>query len=211
MNQTSRPNQRVFGATVFVLAVPFFLNDIGFIAAQGAGAWLAVDYASKLAVFAAIVAFATLRRASLAGARLPPNLLSTGAATALVIVGLVALFFAIDNLGLDQGTVLQRFFPLDRAWLIVFDLTVGLALTAIAEELVFRRLFLDAFARRWSAFWLYAASSALFAAIHWSNGVGTIGGAFVAGLLLMWLTRRSGTVLPAIIAHYVVNLVLFWP
>ncbi len=58
---------------------------------------------------------------------------------------------------------------------------------------------------------LYFISAALFAAIHWSSGIGTIGGAFVTGLLLMWLTRRSGSVLPAVSAHYFINLILFWP
>lgn len=202
---------RFLGAAFVILTLPFFVNDVGFILARSAGAWISVDYASKLAVLAAIAAFAVLRRRALEGARLPDDLATIGVATIFVTAIVVALFLAIDRFGLDSGTVLQSFFPLERPWLIVFDLTVGLALTALAEELVFRRLFLDAFAKRWSPPALYLVSSTLFAAIHWSNGVGTIGGAFIAGVMLMWLTRRSGTVLPAIVAHFAINLVLFWP
>jgi len=94
---------------------------------------------------------------------------------------------------------------------VVFDLTVGLALTAVAEELVFRRLYLDAFGARLSPLPLYVLSAAVFAAVHWSIGLGTVAGTFVVGLMLLWLTRRTGSVLPAIAAHYVINLVLFWP
>jgi len=54
-------------------------------------------------------------------------------------------------------------------------------------------------------------SAAVFAAVHWSIGLGTVAGTFVVGLMLLWLTRRTGSVLPAIGAHYVINLVLFWP
>lgn len=211
MNPVPRQNERTLGVAFLLLTLPFFLNDIGFIVATSAGEWIAVDYSSKLVVVVAIAAFAVLRSAALEGARLPTQLWLTGAMTAAVTLALIALFFGIDRWELDAGTVLQSFFPLERAWLIVFDLTAGLALTAVAEELVFRRLFLDAFATRWSVSSLYVVSSVAFAAIHWSNGVGTIGGAFLAGIALMWLTRRSGTVLPAIIAHYAVNLVLFWP
>ncbi len=58
---------------------------------------------------------------------------------------------------------------------------------------------------------IYLLSATIFAAVHWSNGIGTIIGAGVVGVLLMWLTRAGGSLVPAIAAHFAINLVLFWP
>lgn len=197
---------------IYALAViPFFANDVGFILAENAGTWLAVDYGSKLAALAVVALAPSLRRTVQEGSGRPRAPWHAAVAAAVISVIAIALFAAIDALGLDRDTMLQAFYPLDETWLLAFDLTAGLAITAVAEELLFRRLFLDVFRKRLAVPALYGASAALFAAIHWSNGLGTMGGALLTGLMLLWLTRRCGTVLPAIAAHYVINLVLFWP
>ena len=49
-------------------------------------------------------------------------------------------------------------------------------------------------------------SAALFAAIHWGNGIGVMVLAFFAGIVLMALYRWSGSVVPPIVAHFCVNL-----
>ncbi len=193
------------------LMLVFLLNDIGFIWATNAAQWLGVDYGTKVLVIALVLAHSDARRALLRGAGWPRPiwlaLVGTIAVTAISIAGLAW----IDERGYDAATALQAFPRIDQTWLVVFDLTVGLALTAVAEELVFRRLYLDAFGARLSPLPLYVLSAAVFAAVHWSIGLGTVAGTFVVGLMLLWLTRRTGSVLPAIAAHYVINLVLFWP
>jgi membrane protease YdiL (CAAX protease family) len=210
--RATEDNSTRLPAAIYALAViPFFANDVGFILAENAGSWLTVDYGSKLAALAVVALAPTLQRAVREGSGRPRAPWRDVTATAVVSVLAIALFMAIDALGLDADTTLQAFFPLDETWLIAVDLTAGLALTAVAEELIFRRLFLDVFQKRLAVPALYGVSAALFAAIHWSNGLGTIGGAFLTGLMLLWLTRRTGTVLPAIAAHYIINLVLFWP
>lgn len=193
------------------LIAPFFLNDIGFMLAGSAPQWLAVDYVSKAIAVAAVILVPTLRRAVASGSRWPANGWFTAAGIALVTAACVAGIASLDWLGWDEAIALQTFYPIAQSWLLVFDLAIGLTLTAIAEEIVFRRLFIDTFATRLAPLGLYVVSATLFAAIHWSNGAGTIAGAFLAGLLLMWLTRRTGSVLPAVAAHYCINLILFWP
>ena len=199
-----------FGLFV-ALTVPFFVNDVGFILAGSAAQWLAIDYGSKALVLAVVVLSPVLRRAVVAGSQWPTNGWTTVAATAGVTVATVGLFTWLDRSGADRATALQVFFPIEQPWLLVVDLAAGLALTAVVEEIVFRRLFIDTFAARLTPMGLYFISAALFAAIHWSSGIGTIGGAFVTGLLLMWLTQRSWSVLPAVSAHYFINVILFWP
>lgn len=194
-----------------VLTMPFLLNDIGFIWATNAAQWLGVDYATKILVIGVIVGHPMLRQSARGSVTWPrPMLIAVVGTLAVTVVSIVGLTW-IDNQGLDAATALQAFQGIDQTWLVIFDLTVGLALTAVAEELVFRRLYLETFATILPRTSLYLVSAALFAAIHWSNGLGTVAGAFVIGLMLLWLTRRTGSLLPAIAAHYVINLVAFWP
>jgi len=194
-----------------VLTLLFGLNDVGFIWATTAAQWLGVDYVTKVLVIALIMAHPAARRAVLRGAAWPrPMWLAVIGMVAITVLSIAGLAW-IDAQGFDATTALQSFPRIDQTWLVVFDLTVGLALTAVAEELVFRRLYLDTFAARLPTLPLYVVSAGLFAAVHWSIGVGTVAGTFVIGMMLLWLTRRTGSVLPAIAAHYVINLVLFWP
>jgi len=194
-----------------LLVAPFAANDVGLILAHNAATWLAVDYGSKAAVVIAIFATPALRRALVVRCTRPSSWLRAGLLTVAITAASIALLEGLDRTGLDAATALQSFFPIEDATLLVIDLTLGLLLTALAEEAVFRGAFLDAFAARLSRGGIYLLSGILFAAIHWSNGVGTIAGAFVVGLLLMALTRASGSLLPAIAAHFAINLVLFWP
>jgi membrane protease YdiL (CAAX protease family) len=57
---------------------------------------------------------------------------------------------------------------------------------------------------------LYLVSAAIFAALHWSNGLGPVAGTFVIRLMLLWSPRQTSSILPKIAAHYFISLVLFW-
>jgi membrane protease YdiL (CAAX protease family) len=170
----TEPNSKMDRATTpvpillfAILTLVFLLNDIGFIWATNAAHWLGVDYGTKVLVIALVLAHSDARRAFLRGAGWPRPiwlaLVGTIAVTAISIAGLAW----IDEQGYDAATALQVFPRIDQTWLVVFDLTVGLALTAVAEELVFRRLYLDTFGARLSPLPLYLLSAAVFAAVHW--------------------------------------------
>ena len=51
--------------------------------------------------------------------------------------------------------------------------------------------------------------SLIFALIHWGSGVGLMVSAFFAGIALMALFLRTGSVLPGIAVHYLINLIAF--
>ena len=86
----------------------------------------------------------------------------------------------------------------------------GLGLVALNEEIVFRRCarhllqsYLD------DGYALVLATSFLFGAYHWWTGFGNIGAAVVIGGLLMMLYRRSGALWPAVLGHYLSDIVNF--
>ena len=102
--------------------------------------------------------------------------------------------------------ILFRYPKIEQPALYWIDLTFGLALTAVAEELVFRSIARDFLGRYMSStLAIVAASALIFAAIHWSHGIGAMVTALFAGAVLMALFMRTGSVVPCMIAHYAVN------
>lgn len=195
-----------------LVVLPFFLNDIGFVLARNAPEWLAADYASKIIALGLILAVPALRRLARdwGDTATPLWLLALAAVASAGLI--VAEFRGFEDRlnALWPGSVLYRFPRIESDGLRIFDLTVGLVLTAVAEELVFRRLFADIVGSFFPSEWtMVAASAVLFGAIHWSAGIGSVVGAMVAGVVLMVLMRRSGSLWPPIAAHYLTNLILF--
>jgi membrane protease YdiL (CAAX protease family) len=111
--------------------------------------------------------------------------------------------------GVLPATVLGAF-PHSRGWLHVFDDVFGLALVAFSEEIVFRRCARHVL-RRYvgDGAAMSLATAVLFGAYHWWTGLGNIAEAFVMGVLLMMLYRRSGALWPAIVAHYLTDIADF--
>jgi len=100
-------------------------------------------------------------------------------------------------------------YPVDDL-LFAIDMTIGLVLVAVSEELVFRKLARDAI-RRISRFGIVAVviSALAFASIHISNGPGDTLQAFVIGIIFMSWYVRNGRLVPLIVAHYFFNLLIF--
>lgn len=103
------------------------------------------------------------------------------------------------------------YFPsLDPGGFWLIDLTVGLALVAISEEVIFRKLFAVAWqANRLRPWSLYVVSSLAFAAIHLPRGGENTAEAFLWGLFLMYVYRRSGSLLLPVVVHYLSNVWMF--
>lgn len=196
----------------FLVVLPFFLNDIGFILATTAPEWLGADYASKLAALGLILVVPALRRLARAwgDTATPLWLLALAAVASAGLI--VAAFRGFEDAinAFWPESILYRFPRIESDGLRIFDLTAGLALTAVVEELVFRRLFADVLGPLFRSEWaMVAASALLFGAIHWSAGIGSVVCAALAGVVLMVLMRRSGSLWPPVVAHYLTNLILF--
>ena len=76
-------------------------------------------------------------------------------------------------------------------------------LAPLAEEAFFRGFVYPGLARRWGVWGGAAGSSLIFAASHGS--VGLLVPAFVSGIVLVWVNRRTGSLWPGILAHAVQN------
>jgi uncharacterized protein len=220
---TDRPAPPVRDLALFAfVAAPFFLNDFLFIASQTAAQWLAADYGSKvlaLAVLFAVPGFRAIALASFARPRAAdPAIADPRTALAWAWGMATAVLAAALIVGLDNGVAMPladalpdmalfAYPAIETPALYWFDLSAGLALTAVAEELVFRTVARDVLARLFASEAAVVVISALiFAAIHWANGVGGLVLAFIAGVVLMAVYRRTGSIVPAMVAHFLVNL-----
>jgi len=206
------PSEGKTAAAFTAVVALFFLNDLAFIEADSLGQWLAADYAFKVAALELILFLAPLRRAA-ADQKLTLLLTET---TLLVLVAgaFVISVFEIAYPLIDEAlpeTALQEMPEIRSASVCWLNMTFGLALTAIAEELVFRRLFYSVLRPFFTSSALFVlASAVLFGLIHWSGGVANVVSATIAGIALRVLMLRTGSVLPAIVAHYLINFVLFF-
>jgi membrane protease YdiL (CAAX protease family) len=172
------------------------------------GMWLVVDYTLR-AIVLLLIALSPLRSAVFRGeplrvsrVRLLTWMLGAGAAVLLLLwVG-----------DLLRGVIpYLRFghYPYTTGLLHLFDLTFGLALVAIHEELFFRRFARIAFRRLGDGFAMILATSVIFGFYHWWAGLPNILVTMVIGALLMQLYRVTGALWPAMVIHYFVDLYEF--
>ena len=179
---------------------------------------------------AALISSTGLAAAALLGAILSPDpwrqrlrLVATGATAgriALVIVGVLAVSQALDSCVALLG--LQRFGALDHinrvlagasgAWLAVLAVAVALG-PGIAEEMFFRGFMQTRLAQRFGAAAAIAVTAGCFGFIHFDLVHTPV--AAVLGVFLGWAVERTGTIVPAMVAHVVNNLIAVltarWP
>lgn len=124
------------------------------------------------------------------------------AVTVIVVMG--AISYLLSLLGIRQ-TQEQLFVPLRHATPLQFALMLGVAalLTGLVEESFFRGYVFASFYHAKGARQAYLASAFIFAAAHvnWQAFLPL----FVTGLILAFAYRRSGSIVPAIIAHAINN------
>lgn len=196
------------GFLLTILLALFYLGWAKFLAA-GSDIYL-IDYAQRALIIALGwgVLTSSPRRA------LPPitdpvwiwALVGSAAIIAADMATAGDLRQAFDNL-LFPGV---SFPPLDNEVWRAVDLTFGLALVALSEELVFRALWYRWWASRGAGVaGLYLGSSLVFALLHLPQGLADTAIAFVWGLLLMSLYRRSGSLALVVFIHFAVDLWYF--
>lgn len=199
---------------VILLVSPFYLNDFASIFIKDWRLWLFIDYAGvKFLPF--VVALWLIRSRRMRPAEFG---LTIQGMPSFFVVFLVVAFLGtiIDQNGYQLIAKLPGYSPLggmpaitSPVWNWV-DLTLGLLMVGIFEELVFRG-FMHTFIRRYTenSFAIVVISSVVFGLIHWSLGLhavlitSTIGAVF----MIAYLKTRS---LPAImLAHFAINFIDF--
>ncbi len=198
---------------LLIAALPFYLNDFSNMYVKEELLWLTIDYCLKLLPL--LYLFLLLRKGTLSKADLglvplsPKQFISWTS-------GMTALGLCLDEPGFALWSKLLPAFRLGSipigtdSSLYMLDMTVGLALVAAAEEIIFRGLAFSAFKERgYPEIRLFIVSAIIFGLIHWSQGPAAIVATAVTGSGLMLCMWRTGSVYPSIIAHFVINYLSF--
>jgi membrane protease YdiL (CAAX protease family) len=202
---------RTPGMWWFALAlVPLIASQLMRLHQHTAAGWLVWDYAGRIAALAILAAIPAARAIAYRREKRRISLLEVG----VWIAGLVLL----DRLAQWPRRLINATFPATiigkyphpTGWLNIFDLVVGLALVAVSEEIIFRRLLRNASQPYLGDGALAVLTTSLiFGAYHWWSGIGNILLATTIGILFMVMYRRSGTLWPVVLAHYLVDLIAF--
>lgn len=200
---------------ILLVIGPGFFNDLLYIDNLNYQSWLTFDYGFRIVQMLIIVSYRPFRDvifSVLRGGRLTiKGIVGAAFCVALALFGsfLSNLFF-YEMFG-GESAVLFKFPQIEHEGIRLIDLTFGLALVAISEELIYRGL-LAAWLRRYfsSTLALLIIPAIIFASIHWSHGPSSVISAFFIGIILMVLYLRTKSLLPSILAHYAINFAYFY-
>ena len=200
--------------TAILIFAPFYLNDFSNIFISDWRWWLSVDY-----IFARLFPFILICRMLLSN-RVSPEAMGIGPQSMLssiivYIVGTLAAILILQNKsfilngipGYQPLGVIPKIFHADWRW---FDLTAGLMVAGVVEELVFRA-YLYSFLRRFTdrSLHIVLISALAFGLIHWSLGFHHVIATSIIGGIYMLLYIRTRSLPALVFAHYTVNFIEF--
>ncbi|WP_320174209.1 type II CAAX endopeptidase family protein [Maridesulfovibrio sp.] len=200
-------------AILFLAALPFYLNDFNNIFIKHELLWLAIDYGAKIIPLGFL--FYLLRKGTLSRADLGLVALSMKQFI-LWTLGITTLGLCLDEPGFALWSKLLPSLRLGSIPIVtgsplyMLDMTFGLALVAISEEIIFRGLAFTALKdRSYSIPQVFLISAIIFGLIHWSQGPVAVVATAITGSGLMVCMYCTGSIYPTIIAHYVINYLSF--
>jgi len=101
---------------------------------------------------------------------------------------------------------------IDDPYLYFFDLTFGLVLVVLSEELICRKLAWQWLSRTGkSAMYVCLVSAAFFSATHWGRGFDVVFITFFIGVLYMAAYIKLGKLWPIMCAHFLNNFYVLGP
>ena len=200
-NRSCDKSDRLRGMYVACMSA-FMLNDLVYWLLAGSFAIYVADWCIRLVM----LLFLWAARHSL-----PPMPKRRGSdgMLALLAVALVAFCIACEPISarLGSGWMLFRWMPIENVYIWILDLTLGLAMVAIVEEVVSRRLALAVLpGPMWAR---VVVSSILFGMMHWGLGYGHMVETTVIGLAFATAYAWTGSLKLVIASHYAVNLLIF--
>lgn len=212
-NGTNR-NNRLYIIAFLLLVSPFYLNDFASIYVKDWRLWLFIDYAG-VKLFPFLITLWLISSKKMQASEF--GLTAQSVPSFLMIFLIVALIgTVIDQNGYQLIANIPGYSALGGmptitipAWDWV-DLTLGLLMVGIFEELIFRG-FMHTFISRYTenSFAIVVISSAAFGLIHWSLGLHAVVITSIIGAVFMTAYLRTRS-LPAIMfAHFVINFIDF--
>ena len=212
-NRKDREN-RIYILALVLLASPFYLNDLANIYVKDWRRWLFIDYAGvKLFPFLVVLWLICSKKMRPSEFGLTTQTIPSFLAVFLVVtlVGTV-----IDQNGYQLISKLPGYSPLGGMPVITspvwnwIDLTFGLLMVGIVEELIFRgymHTFIDRYIK--SSFAVVVISSVAFSLIHWSLGLRAILITSIIGAVFMIAYIRTRSLPAIMLAHFAVNFIDF--
>jgi len=213
-NPESENNHMLYLIALILLAAPFYLNDFANIFVKSWQCWLFIDYVG-VKLFPFLVVLWLIR-----SGRMAPSEFGFSPQSALSFLAVFVMAALVGTLIDQNGYRLIEHFPEWKAlggmpsitsslwdWI---DLTFGLFMVGIFEEIVFRAYmhrFLGRYTR--NPLVIVLISALAFGLIHWSLGLHAMVITALIGAVFMiaYIGTRS---IPAIIcAHFAVNFIDF--
>jgi hypothetical protein len=198
---------------LIITALPFYLNDFSNIFINAELPWLIIDYSLKLIPLCFIfymVGKKVLNLKDLGLTPIPPIKFI------LWTIGITLLGLCLDEPGFALWSKILPFFKLGTipigpdSTFYTFDMTIGLMLVAIAEEIIFRGLAFTVLKEKgFSPAAIFILSGITFGLIHWSAGPVAIVATALTGTGLMICMWKTKSILPTIVAHYIINYLSF--
>lgn len=182
--------------------------------------WLAVDYLLRILFLAYVLLVPRVRAEAIQLFHRAWNDMSGSLrlmTLAIVVLAAVMAEIFIDQIrppifALFPETEWFNYFEIESRFWLVFDLTIGLGLVAISEELMFRGFVIRCLGFLTSrATLLILFSAVIFGLVHWTNGVDNVVAAILTGIVLGSIYMHSRSLWPCVIIHYLINLRHFWP
>jgi len=193
-----------------LLSSIFLLNDYLFMMARSTAAWLMIDYGSRLLAIGIVLYLIRQKISTPTEFGLKSISFRSGLFWMLLLTVTGVL---IDQVGwrfLEQtlpNTQMTSMPKIRNPLMNIFDLSFGVVLVALSEEIVFRGYCFSALQGLWPRWVIVAVSTVLFGLIHWSQGLHAIVSTALWGILPMVAMARTGSIFPAMIAHYITDLV----
>ncbi len=197
------------GMIYLIAVIPFLLNDLSNIHASSYEQWVLVDYACRMAslLFLGVMVFK---------GRLKPDDLGLSldrkgrlAFWTLILASMTMVYCLASEVllkpfeGVWSATVVE--YDRESAFFLV-DMTFGLTLVAVSEEIIFRGLALSALkAYTRNPVVIVLVSALVFALIHWSTGAKNILDCFAYGMIFMAVTMRVRSIIPATVVHFLLD------
>lgn len=198
---------RAYGALLSISVA----NDILFwLTAERYALLYFADATVKIAMLALLLA-AGVHRLADPRPRTRPGPVAIALWFVFAVITHLAIIFTVNKIGEKWPLPYLFVWPrVGNSWLMVFDLTLGIALSVTVEEMMARRLAWNVLQPRFAHAWgPLVVSSLLFALGHWGRGPWNMISTTLVGMMLFMVYRRTGSLALVVAAHYVANLIVF--
>lgn len=203
---------KLYTLILILLITPFYLNDFSNIYIKDWHWWIFVDYVSVKLFPLIVVAWLIINKKMKAD----EFGLSLQSVLSFVMVFLIVTFIGtlIDQNAYKLIAKLPGYRPLGTMPMIKstiwnwVDLTVGLLMVGIFEEVVFRGFictYLNTYTR--NRFAIVLISSIAFGFIHWSSGLHVVLVTSIIGAVFMIAYLKIHSLPPIMFAHFAVNFI----